>query len=95
MTEQEVSPRARRRAGLARLAGLLAELRALGPLRETRPGDFKLADRPLLHFHYEPGGRIVADVTLANGDVARFDVGEEGGQQELLSMIEGCLEDGA
>lgn len=91
MTESSRSPRLRRRAGLERLAGLLEELRAFGELHETRPGNFQLGSRPLLHFHYPPDGQIVADVRLADGRLVRFDVSDEAGQQELLAVVESTL----
>ncbi len=92
MAEPGKSTKMRRRAGLQRIAGLLDELRALGELREVRPGTFMHGSCPLLHFHYPPDGRIVADVRLSDGSVRRFDVSDEGGRQEVLSVIEGCLE---
>ena len=91
MAEFETSPRLRRRAGLKRLASLLDELRTLRVLREARPGEFRHGSRPFLHFHYHPDGKIVADVRLSNGGFTPFDVSDEAGQQEVLSMIEGCL----
>jgi len=88
VAEFETSPKVRRRAGLKRLAGLLGDLRALSELREGRPGDFRIGSRPFLHFHYHPHGKIVADVRLSDGEITRFDVSEEGGQQEVLSAVE-------
>ena len=92
MAEFEKSPRLRRRAGLERIARLLDELRALGELREGRPGSFRIGSRPFLHFHYHPDGKILADVRLSDDGFTPFDVSEEAGQQEVLSAIEACLE---
>lgn len=91
MAEFETSPKQRRRAGLRQIASLLEELRSLSELRETRPGTFMRGSHQLLHFHYHAGGQIVADVRGADGQVERFDVSDEGGQQEVLSVIENCL----
>lgn len=93
MADFETSPRLRRRAGLARIAGLLDELRAFDELHEGRPGTFRLGSLPFLHFHYPPDGRIVADVRLADGGITRYDVSDEESQQEALSAIEQCLSD--
>jgi hypothetical protein len=84
----ETSPKARRRAGLRRLSSLLDELRALGELREGRPGTFQQGSRPFLHFHYHPDGTIVADVKLSSRGFSSFDVSDEAGQQEVLLAIE-------
>jgi hypothetical protein len=91
MAESETSPRLRRRAGLKRLASLLEELRVLSELREARPATFEYGSRPFLHFHYRPDGTIVADVQLSNQGFTPFDVSEEVGQQEVLSVIERYL----
>jgi hypothetical protein len=86
------SARLRRRDGLKRIAPLLDELRALGGLRELRPGNFLHGSHPILHFHYPADGQIVADLRLPDGRVTRFDVSAEDGQQELLAVIEGSLD---
>ena len=91
MSDFETSPKLRRRAGLKRLAGLLDELRALGELREGRPGRFQHGSIAFLHFHYQPDGTIVADVRLSKRHITQFDVSDEAGQQELLSAIEQYL----
>ena len=91
MAKFESSPKLRRKAGLERIAGLLGELRALSELRERRPGNFAIGSRPFLHFHYHPDGKIVADVRLSDGGFTPFDVSDEGGQQEVLSVIERTL----
>ena len=93
MAEFETSPRLRRKAGIKRLAGLLAELRTLDELREGRPGNFRIGSRPFLHFHYQPDGEIVADIRLSDRGFTPFDVSDEAGQQEVLSVIERCLGD--
>lgn len=91
MAEFETSKRLRRKAGLERLAGLLEELRALSDLTEGRPGVFQVGTRPLLHFHYHPDGKIVADVRLSDGGFTPFDVSDEAGQHDVLAVIEDCL----
>lgn len=88
MAEFETSERVRRRQGLERLAWLLRELRAVEVLRERRPGDFHLGSRPVLHFHYNADGSIVADVRLAKHGVEHFDVSDVAGQYELLAAVE-------
>ena len=88
MADLEKSPKLRRRAGLKRLAGLLDQLRALGELREARPGTFLHGSRPLLHFHYSADGSIVADIQLSGRGFTPFDVSDEAGQQEVLAVIE-------
>ena len=92
VAEFETSSRLRRRAGLERLGGLLEELRAFGELREVKPGTFMHGSHPLLHFHYHSDGQIVADIRRSDGRVTRFDVSDKGGQQEVLSVVEGCLD---
>lgn len=74
---------------LARLAPLLAQLRALGVLRERRPGVFELRSRAFLHFHDDPAG-IFADVRLAEAFV-RMRVSTPEEQAELLDRIDACL----
>ena len=90
MTKPKESPKQRRRDGLRRIASLLEELRSLAELREVGPGTFMHGSHHLLHFHYYPSGQIVADVRGSDGQVERFDVSDEEGQQEVLSIIEGC-----
>ena len=91
MLKPKESPKQLRRDGLRRIASLLEELRSFGELSEPRPGTFMHGSHQLLHFHYHPGGQIVADVRGSDGQVERFDVSDEGGQQEVLSIIEGCV----
>ncbi len=91
MAEFNTSPRLRRKVGLKRIATLLEELRLLSELRERRPGTFRRGSRPFLHFHYHPDGKIVADVRLSDCGFTRFDVSEEGEQQELISTVRRCL----
>jgi hypothetical protein len=74
---------------LARISGLLEELRARPVLRERRPGVFELKSRAFLHFHDDPGG-IFADVRLAEGFV-RLPVTSGPEQAELLERIDACL----
>ena len=74
---------------LARIAPLLAELRARGVLRERRPGVFELGSRAFLHFHDDPSG-IFADVRLAE-DFVRMPVTSPSQQSDLLAHIDECV----
>jgi hypothetical protein len=74
---------------LARIAPLLAELRARPVLRERRPGVFELKSRAFLHFHDDPSG-IFADVRLAE-DFVRLRVTTASEQADLLDRIDECL----
>lgn len=74
---------------LARIAPLLAELRARPVLRERRPGVFELGSRAFLHFHDDPDG-VYADVRLANAFV-RMPVVSASEQADLLDRVDGCL----
>ena len=74
---------------LARIAPLLAELRARPVLRERRPGVFELKSRAFLHFHDDPSG-IFADVRLAEAFV-RLPVTSSAQQSDLLDRIDDCL----
>jgi hypothetical protein len=91
MSKSKDSPKQRRRDGLRRLGSLLEALRALDGLREVTTGTFMHGSHPLLHFHYHPGGEIVADVRGSDGQVDRLDVSDVGGQQEVLAMIESLV----
>src|SRR5678815_3915433 len=74
---------------LARIAPLLAELRARTVLRETRPGLFELKSRAFLHFHDDPAG-VFADVRLAD-EFVRLPVTSRSQQADLLDRIDDCL----
>jgi hypothetical protein len=74
---------------LARIAPLLAELRARPVLRERRPGVFELRSRAFLHFHDDPSG-IFADVRLAE-DFVRLPVTSGSEQADLLDRIDECV----
>jgi hypothetical protein len=74
---------------LARIAPLLAELRARSVLRERRPGVFELKSRAFLHFHDDPSG-VFADVRLAD-DFVRMRVTSSAEQSDLLDRIDECL----
>ena len=76
-------------ATLARIAGLLEELRARSPLRERSPGVFELKSRAFLHFHDDPSG-IFADVRLAD-EFVRLPVTSPSEQSDLLEQIDDCL----
>ena len=87
--------RDRRRAGMERLAGLLAELRGFPELREVRTGVFQIGSKPFLHFHFPASGRLIADVRLSKRGFTPFDVSDEAGRHELVAAIEGHLESSA
>ena len=74
---------------LARIAPLLAELRARPGLRESRPGVFELKSRAFLHFHDDPAG-VFADVRLAEVFV-RLPVTSASEQSDLLDRIDDSL----
>ena len=92
MKDTKISAKHHRRAGLRKLSGLLAELRALRALREGRPGSFEHGSRPFLHFHYHPDGEIIADVRISNSGFTRFDVSAPTGQEDLLSAVRDFVE---
>ncbi|WP_293907279.1 hypothetical protein [Phenylobacterium sp.] len=65
---------------------LLAEIRALGGLKEASRGIFYLKSRAFLHFHEDPKG-LFADVRDADGrDFERIDVTEETGRRRLVAV---------
>jgi hypothetical protein len=91
MSRPGTSSKQLRRDGLRRIAGLLEELRQVADLREVGTGTFMHGSHQLLHFHYHPDGEIVADVRGSDGQVERLDVSDEGGQQEVLAIVESCV----
>lgn len=74
---------------LARLSGLLGELRARPLLREKRPGIFYLRSRAFLHFHEDPTG-LFADVRLAD-DFVRLPATSRPQRSALLKRIDAHL----
>ena len=74
---------------LARIPGLLDELRARTVLQEKRPGVFYLKSRAFLHFHDDPSG-VFADVRLA-GEFVRLCVTTLSEQSDLLERIDHCV----
>jgi hypothetical protein len=74
---------------LARIASLLAELRARPALSESRPGVFVLKSRAFLHFHDDPSG-VFADVRLTDAFV-RMPVTTASEQVDLLERIDDRL----
>ena len=71
---------------LARIAPLLAELRARRVLRERSPGVFELESRAFLHFHDDPSG-VFADVRLGE-EFVRMPVTSPSQQSDLLAHID-------
>jgi hypothetical protein len=74
---------------LDRLAGLLAELRALPELRERKRGSFSLRSRAFLHFH-EDAGDFYADVKL-DGAFQRMRVTDAAEQLAFLCRVRSAL----
>jgi len=78
-------------AALDQLEPLLAQVRALGGLKERSRGTFYLKSRAFLHFHEDPKG-LFADVRDAAGrDFERFDVTGEEGRAALLAAAKGRI----
>lgn len=71
----------------ARLAPLLAELRARSALREKSRGVFTLRSRAFLHFHADPSG-LFADVRLDGADFTRLPATTGREQARLLRRID-------
>ena len=76
-------------ASLARLAGLLAQIRHRAPLQERSPGCFYLGGKALLHFHEDPRG-LFADLKAA-ADWLRFPVNTETEHAGLLHRLDALL----
>jgi len=72
-------------ATLARIAGLLAELRALPELTEKSPAVFYRRRQPFLHFHEFPNG-LVAD-TKVSGEWIRHPLGSVAAERRLLGYV--------
>jgi len=70
---------------LAPLETLLDRLRAVGALREKRPGTFYRGSRAFLHFHVDPAG-LFADVR-PGGTWERLPVDDPHQQQALLDVV--------
>lgn len=78
-------------AALDALEPLLKRLRALGRLRETRPGVFYLRSRAFLHFHEDPTG-LFADLRLpGEADFERLAVGDEQDREILLARVSAAV----
>jgi hypothetical protein len=74
---------------LDRLEPLLAQIRLLPKLKETKRGLFYLRGRSLLHFHEDPVG-LFADLVWRGEDL-RLRVSEPDEQRRLLETIEAVL----
>ena len=78
-------------AALDALEPLLKRLRALGRLREPRPGVFYLRSRAFLHFHEDPTG-LFADLRLpGEADFERLAVGDEQDREILLARVSAAV----
>jgi hypothetical protein len=75
---------------LARLAPLLALLRARKVLVERTPGSFYLRSKAFLHFHEDLAG-LYADVKLDGARFTRLRVCSEPEQRELLAAVDAAL----
>jgi hypothetical protein len=74
-------------AALDQLESLLAEIRAVGVLKEKSRGIFYWKSRAYLHFHEGPAG-LFADVRAADGqDFDRLKVDEPRGAAALKDRI--------
>jgi hypothetical protein len=74
---------------LTHLEPLLAELRALSPLKEKKPGTFYRGSRAFLHFHEDPTG-LFADVRLGQ-EWERARVTTQMEQKRLLRAVRASL----
>ena len=70
---------------LKRIAGLLAELRALPELTEQSPAVFYRRREPFLHFHEFPDG-LVADTKIA-GEWIRHSLRSAAAERRLLGYV--------
>jgi len=71
---------------LARLADLLAAIRAYDGLREPRPGIYYRKGKAWLHFHEDKAG-LFADLRVG-GDWQRYRVSEPEERAELLAAVD-------
>ena len=78
---------------LDRIEALLAELRALSPLRERKRGYFSRGSRAFLHFH-EDAGDLYVDVRLG-GKFERMRVTSRGEQACFLARVREALRPGS
>ncbi len=78
---------------IARLAPLIAELRAFAALREPRPGTFYRGSRAFLHFHEDAAGDF-ADVKVG-GDWERSRVTTARERSALLRRVRALLGESA
>lgn len=71
---------------IERLSPLLDDIRALGGLREKKPGVFYWKSRAFLHFH-EDGDDLYADIRLDGADFERLPCSTPGEQIALVRGI--------
>jgi hypothetical protein len=76
-------------AALARLAAVLANLRARPLLREKRPGIFYAKGRAFLHFHEDPAG-LFADLRQ-DDNWLRLPVNDRKDRARLLARVDRIL----
>lgn len=70
---------------LDRLEGLLAQVRALGGIKEVKRGVFYRKSKAFLHFHEDPTG-LFADL-LRDRARTRVPVNTAGEQEEFLAEV--------
>ncbi|WP_374570408.1 hypothetical protein [Phenylobacterium sp.] len=72
---------------LDQLEPLLAQVRALGGLKEASRGVFYRKGRAFLHFHEDPAG-LFADLRgAADPDFVRMEVTEAAGRAALIAAV--------
>jgi hypothetical protein len=71
---------------LDRLEGLLAQVRALGGIKEVKRGVFYRKSKAFLHFHEDPTKGLLADL-LHVGIRTRVPVNTAGEQEEFLAEV--------
>lgn len=75
---------------LGQLSALLAQLRAIGGLREKKPGIFYRGASAFLHFHEDPAG-LFADAKTSGCEFTRFSLSTEDDQRRLLTAVAAAL----
>jgi hypothetical protein len=74
---------------VTKLAHVILPLRALGGLREPRPGTFYRGSVAFLHFH-EDSGNFYADLKQ-DGDWQRYPLRTRGDSAKLLRAVKAAL----
>ncbi len=74
---------------LDQIDGLLAQLRALGAMKEKKRGSFSLGSKGFLHFHEDAAG-MFADVKLRD-EFERFRVSTKAEQAAFVRRVKAAL----